>query len=148
MPIAARGIVVAIAITAVLVIGFRTLGDRGDDGSGNRQLDDVAQELPEPEPDARLLSADIDASEAVLTYRLPLASDPALVAQDMATKLESLGWAADEPRLIDSPGGVTEALFIATRSGYRATVTAASEPADFTVTITLTPAKATPQAVL
>lgn len=147
MPKAARGAAAAIVITAVLVIAFRTMGDRGGDGPDGRQLDDVAENLPEPEPDARLLSKETEASEAVFTYRLPLGTDPALAAQYMATKLESLGWAADEPRLIDHPGGITEALFIATRAGYTATVSASSEPADFTVTITLTPAEATPQAV-
>lgn len=144
MPARARSMVFAVAIIAALVIGLTALNESDEPASGSDQLDQVAETLPEPEPDARLISNEIDASEANIVYRLPLASDPAVVAQNLAAQLEDQGWSADEPRLIDPSGESTQALFIATRSDYKATVRATSEPTDFTVTITVTPA--TPQA--
>lgn len=129
----------AVAIIAALVIGLTSLNRSDEPASDAEQLDELAESLPEPEPGARLISNEIDASEANITYRLPLASDPAVVAQKLAEQLEDQGWSTDEPRLIDPSEGSTEALFIATRSDYRATVRATSEPTDFTVTITLTP---------
>lgn len=132
----------AVAIIAALVIGLIALDDSDESAPDAGQLDEIAETLPEPEPDARLISNEVDASEANITYRLPLASDPAVVAQRLAAQLEDQGWSADEPRLVDPSEGSTEALFIATRSDYRATVRATSEPTDFTVTITVTPATA------
>lgn len=143
MPFRARAMGFAVAIIAALVIGFIALNDSDEAASDAGQLDELADNLPEPEPDARLISTEIDASEATITYRLPLASDPAVVAQKLAAQLEDQGWSADEPRLVDPTEGSTEALFIAIRPGYRTTVRATSEPTDFTVTIIVTPT--TPQ---
>lgn len=131
--------VFAVAIVAALVIGLTSLNESDEPATDDQQLDELAETLPEPEPDARLISNQVDASEATITYRLPLASDPAVVAQKLAAQLEDQGWSADEPRLIDPSEGSTEALFVATRSDYSATVRATSEPTDFTVTITVTP---------
>lgn len=142
MPARARSMVFAVAIIAALVLGLTALNEPDEPASDAERLDELTQTLPEPEPDARLISNEIDASEANIVYRLPLASDPAVVAQNLAAQLEDQGWSADEPRLVDPSEGSTEALFIATRSDYRATVRATSEPTDFTVTITVTPATA------
>lgn len=144
MPSRARSVVFAVAIITALAIGFTALNQSDEPASGAEQLDELAATLPEPGPDARLISNEIDASEANIVYRLPLASDPAVVAQKLAAQLEDQGWSADEPRLIDASEGSTGVVFIATRSDYKATVRATSEPTDFTVTITVTPT--TPQA--
>ncbi|MEX2586525.1 MAG: hypothetical protein WD602_00835, partial [Actinomycetota bacterium] len=59
---AARWMVVAATVVAALLIGIGIFTELGGPGSSSRQLEDLAESLPEPEPDARLVSNEVGAS--------------------------------------------------------------------------------------